>query len=325
MQLSHHSDPIVRFLYRTLALGEDPRAEELRKLQAEIPGSPRVQALLSDRDAQGRIPFHPYSKWQGAHWVLTMLADCGYPPGDASLQPLREQVFEWLLSPEHLNEIRERTGKLSQVRLHASMEANALFSALALGQEDGRTAELAERLLWAQWPDGGWNCDQKAKADTSSFHETITPLRALNLYARRSGDGRARAAAERGAEVFLTRRLYKRLRDGEVIRPQFTRLHKPAFWHYDILIGLKVMAECGLIGDPRCQDALDLLESKRLPDGAFPAESKHYSVNRKPGERIHGSCRADWGPGGAQSPNEFVTIDALYILRAAGKSVALTL
>jgi hypothetical protein len=32
------------------------------------------------------------------------------------------------------------------------------------------------------------------------------------------------------------------------------------------------MAESGRLGDPRCADALALLESKRLTDGGFPLE-----------------------------------------------------
>ena len=38
------------------------------------------------------------------------------------------------------------------------------------------------------------------------------------------------------------------------------------------------MAEMDLLGDPRCAAALDLLESKRLADGGWPAEAKFYST-----------------------------------------------
>ena len=62
------------------------------------------------------------------------------------------------------------------------------------------------------------------------------------------------------------------------------RLHYPCYWHYDLLAGLKVMAEAGFIGDPRCREALDLLESKRLPGGGFPAEAR-YDHSRSSGSR----------------------------------------
>jgi len=55
------------------------------------------------------------------------------------------------------------------------------------------------------------------KADTSSFMETLIPLRALALFAKISGDTKAKVAAEHAAEVFLTRQLFKRRSDGQVI------------------------------------------------------------------------------------------------------------
>lgn len=317
--LLNHSDPIIRYQTRTKVLGEDPQSVEILQLQQEIKQSSRVQRLLADRDEKGEIPFHPYTKWQGAHWVLTVLADTGYPAGDESLLPLRDQVYEWLLSEDHLASIQKRTGKHNQVRLHASMEANAIFSTLVLGLADARVESLVERLLWAQWEDGGWNCDRKANAHTSSFFESITPLRALAAYAHITGDPKARAAVEWVAEVFLKRRLYKRLSDGSVMKAQFLKLCTPAFWFYDILFGLKVMAEAGFIRDPRCQDALDVLESRRLPGGGFPADSKHFFLIQTPGKVVHRGIRADWGAVGLGRPNEFITIDAVFVLRSAGR------
>ena len=100
------------------------------------------------------------------------------------------------------------------------------------------------------------------------------------------GDARARSAAERAAEVFLTRQLFKRRSNGQVMNHHFIRLHYPLYWHYDILFGLKVLAEAGMIGDPRCQPALDLLESKRLPDGGFPAEESYYPPDSPECQRL---------------------------------------
>ncbi len=49
----------------------------------------------------------------------------------------------------------------------------------------------------------------------------------------------------------------------------FDQLHYPCYWHYDILFGLKVISEGGGLDDPRCVQALDLLESKRTADHGF--------------------------------------------------------
>ena len=100
------------------------------------------------------------------------------------------------------------------------------------------------------------------------------------------------------------------------MRREFVALHYPLYWHYDILHGLKVMAEAGFIDDPRCSDALDLLESKRLPSGGFAADARHYSTsaNAKGGVEW-----VDWGGTSKQRENEWVTVDAVAVLRAAGR------
>ena len=312
-RLLRADDPAVRYKTLVGVLGLSPDSAEVAAVREEVRASERVRRLLAERDADGRIPHGPYAKWYGAHWVLTTLADIGYSPGDESLIPLREQEYAWLLSDKHEKAIRTLQGR---VRRCASQEAYAVFALLTLGLADSRTEELVARLLRWQWADGGWNCDKRPAAINSSFSETLIPLRSLALHARLTGDARSREAAARAAEVFLQRRLFKRRRDGQILAPDFIRLHYPCYWHYDILFALKVMAEAGFIRDERCADALDLLESKRLPDGGFPAEFRYYRV-----AEAHVSCGSPvgWGVTSARQMNEFVTAEALGVLKAAGR------
>ena len=311
-RLLQSEEPSVRFKVLVNVLGKKLESAEIRKLQKEIKSSPRVKLLLSERGKDGRIPFNPYRKWHGAHWVLVSLADIGYPSGDESLIPLREQVYGWLFSKKHEKKIKAIDGR---TRRCASQEGNALCYLLTLGLADDRTEELAERLVKWQWPDGGWNCDKNPRAVNSSFWESLIPLRALALHARLTGNRESRKAAKRASEIFLKRKLYKRQKDGSIMVADFLKLHYPWYWRYDILFGLKVMAEAGFIGDERCCDALDLLESKRLPDGGFPAEDKYYKVTKKV---TTGRSLVDWGGTSKKRMNEFVTADALYVLRKAG-------
>ena len=113
-------------------------------------------------------------------------------------------------------------------------------------------------------------------------------------------------AARRAAEIFLQRRLFKRRRDGQVIHRDVTRLHYPRYWHYDILGGLRGIADVGLIHDDRCTDALDLLESKRLPDGGWPAEARFYRVSSE--IALHNDY-VDWGGTSTKRRNDWVTAD----------------
>ena len=312
-KLVKSDEPSVRFKVLVNVLGKELESVEIIRLQQEIKSCPRVRLLLSERGKDGKIPFHPYAKWYGAHWILASLADIGYPPSDESLIPLREQVYEWLLSKKHEKRIKSIEGR---VRRCASQEGNALYYLLSLGLADARTEELAERLMKWQWADGGWNCDKNPKAINSFFMESLIPLRGLALYGKLTGDKESKNAAGRAAQIFLKRKLFKRQRDGKIISDDFVKLHYPCYWHYDILFGLTVMAKAGFIGDERCYDALGLLESKRLPDGGFPAEKKYYQFT----ERIKtGRSLVDWGGTSEKHMNEFVTADALYVLKKSGR------
>ena len=81
---------------------------------------------------------------------------------------------------------------------------------------------------------------------------------------------------------------------------------------------LKVLAEAGFLNDPRCSEALDLLESKQLPDGGFPAEERYYRVDNK---KLSGHSHVDWGGISKVHMNPFVSIDALTVLKQSGRLV----
>jgi hypothetical protein len=304
------TEPALAWKVAVNLLEKDEHSAEVRRAQAEVQEARLVRDLIATCDRLHGA----YKKWNGPHWVLSILADLGYPEGDGTLRLLMEDTFNTWLSKEHTtNHLRVIDGR---VRRCASQEGNAVWSSLRLGFADSRTEELVNRLLRWQWPDGGWNCDKHPEADSSSFMETLIPLRALALYAKMSGDARVKTAADRAAEVFLTRQLFKRRRDGQVMDPHFVRLHYPLYWHYDILFALKVMGEAGLLADPRCKVALDLLESKRLPDGGFPSEESFARPTRP---QLSGYSPVNWGGTSRKSMHPFVTADALYVLRMAGR------
>ena len=325
------TEPSIRWKIRVGVLGEDAQSRSVRALRDEIRTSPRVRALLARRDSRGRIKTKPghgvYDKWQGAHWILAHLSDLGYPQGDSTLFPVRDQVLARWLSPEFYEEFEatrkqdayKKTGvpvMLGRYRRCASQQGYALYYVIALGLADERVHDLAERLLHWQWPDGGWNCDKNPTAAKSTFIHTIHCLRALHLYGRQFRKRDANTAATRASEIFLSRQLFKRRSDGTLMREDFAKLHYPLYWHYDVLFGLKVMAETGHLVDPRCDPALDLLEEKQLADGGWPAESRYYSVSSH--VTLHADY-VDWGGVSRKKLNPWVTADALAVLVRAGR------
>ncbi|MBN2156789.1 MAG: hypothetical protein JW776_12170 [Candidatus Lokiarchaeota archaeon] len=313
-QLRTSKEPSIRYQILRFIDGKDPHRSEMQFVQDEIKRSDRIQKLLADVDI-----VHPYSKWQGAHWVLSLLAELHYPKGDEDLFSLRNEVYKWLFSEKHLKSIKTIEGK---VRRCASQEGNAIYYSQVLGLMDERTDELIDRLLAFQWGDGGWNCDKNPKAYNSSYHESLIPFRALirYLHDKQSQISTSRKTTIENAiynakEVFLKRELYLSLDRGTIINPNFILLHFPYYWRYNIMFALKVMHEGGFISDPRCDKALDLLELKELPSGGFPAEKRYYySRTAKSGRTA-----VNWGGVNKYKMNEWVSSEAYYILSGCGR------
>jgi hypothetical protein len=179
--------------------------------------------------------------------------------------------------------------------------------------KDDRVGLLARSLAEWQWPDGGWNCDDRREAHHSSFHESLAPLWGLIEYSKVTGDRRASRAAMKAAEFFLRKRMFRSETTGDVVHPSWVKLHYPPYWHYDILQGLLVLSRMDKLGDPRVHDALDLLESRRLPNGTWRPGAYWWNDRRKTKYNVD---VVDWGRGG---PNRMLTLNALRVLRAAGR------
>jgi hypothetical protein len=211
--LLESEEPSIRWKTRVNVLGEDRDSAGIRKLETEIRNSPRVKALLQKVDSKGHMRTEVYAKWQGAQWVFMTLADIGYPRGDKSLQSTIDDMLTQWLGDRFFKEFEANTKDDAYKKLRAgiplmqgrhrtcaSQQGNALYVTLKLGFEDNRVNQLAERLLYWQWPDGGWNCDKEPSADTSTFIHTLWSMRGLDLYARSTGDKKARKAVERAAD-----------------------------------------------------------------------------------------------------------------------------
>ncbi len=327
-RLKKHPEPAIRYKLRVNVLGEDPESPGIKRLRRQVRQSDLARSLLRNLTGSGiNEPAHVYTKWQGAHWIMAVLADIGYPSGDKTLIPVRDQLQQTWLDKSYYKEFdaqtRQQAYRLNGVpvmqgrhRRCASQQSNALWSILKLGLANDDTHRFAERLLHWQWPDGGWNCDKNPDACHSSFMESILPLRALSLYADTYNDKNAAKAVTRASRIFLKRNLFLGQRSKQPIAKEFTLLHYPVYWHYDVLHGLKVMSEAGFIEDRRCSKALDLLESKQLADGGWAAEKAYYKVST---ECANGNDFIDWGGSKKTIMNPWVTVDSLYVLRRADR------
>ncbi len=316
--LGESADPVLSYKAQGM-LGATPAAA--RALRSRIADAPMSRDLLRVFEQDERTLHHTYRKWQGPHWTLVLLALIDYPPGDERLRPLITRCHDWMFSKHFLEPPLTAIlpGQEDCVRHCASMDGNLLWYSVHLGLAENRTPAVVERLIGWQWPDGGWNCDKRPAARSSSFQESLIPARGLWAYGQAHDHEPARRAAQRVADLVLERRLLWHRRDGSLIVPGWggrsDRIHWPIQF-FDVLFALQVMAELGRIDDPRCSDALDLLESKQLPDGGFPVETPNAGVGNTVVSR---GSYADWGPSTSRRSNPLVSLAALGVLRQAGR------
>jgi hypothetical protein len=318
--LAESGDPVLAYKASLLA-GVDPGSAVATRIRDRIPGSPMARALLRVFEQDTKTLHHTYRKWQGPHWTMTCLAMIDYPPADQALRPLVRLVHDWLFSKHFLEPPLTAVypGQEERVRHCASMDGNAIWYSVRLGLEEDRTREVVDRLIGWQWPDGGWNCDKRREATHSSFQESLIPARGLWAYGTAHDYAPALEAARRVADLVLQRRLLWHRHDGSLIVPDWAgkpgpdRIHYPIQF-FDVLFALQVMADLGRLANPRCADALSLLEAKRLPDGGFPLEAL---TTVTADQVVSRGSYAGWGPSGLRRSNPLVTLASLNVLLGA--------
>jgi hypothetical protein len=175
---------------------------------------------------------------------------------------------------------------------------------LALGAYFGRpNASLANRLVSEQLDDGGWNCDAPPST-RSSFHTTICVLEGLLEYERAVGHvPEITSARRRGEEYLLERGLFRRLSTGEIANPAFLKFAYPPRYHYDVLRALDYFRDADVAPDPRIDEAMRVLESRRQPDGRWLLDDAHD-------EALAVQLRESVG-----EPSRWNTLRALRVLR----------
>lgn len=175
---------------------------------------------------------------------------------------------------------------------------------LALGAFFGRpTEKLARRLAGEQLEDGGWNCEAP-KSARSSFHTTICVLEGMLACERAVGSAPEIAAARRrGEEYLLQRDLFRRRSTGEIADAAFLELAFPPRYHYDVLRALDYFRAAAVVPDARMGDAIQIIESKRQPDGRWMLDRSYDEALAVPvGERVG-------------EPSRWNTLRALRVLR----------
>jgi hypothetical protein len=162
---------------------------------------------------------------------------------------------------------------------------------------------LVDRILGERLPDGGWNCEAENGSVRSSFDTTLTVLDGLLEFERAAGGPAAVGEARRGGQEYLLERsLFRRKSTGEVVNPEYVEFAFPYYWHYDVLRALDYFRRSGATPDSRMAAAVEIVRSKRQPDGRWLLDRVH------PG-RVHFAL-----DNGVGEPSRWNTLRALRVL-----------
>jgi hypothetical protein len=286
------SDPAIRWQVHRDLIGSDKTVIEAeRKLVAREGWGARLLDLQGEDGNWGGGPYSP--KWISTTYTLLLLRHLGADRNDAAVRSSIDRVQD-----------RVVMGARNWPFFSYSTEMCITGMALALGSyflDDTSRLGQPEYILENQRQDGGWNC--QTTSHRSSFNTTISVLEGLLEHEKAIGGDRTMAEARaRAHEYLMERRLMYSLRTGELINKRWLLMSFPPRWFYDVLRALDYLCESGAEPDPRCEEAVDLIRSKRRNDGTWPLQNRH------PG-KVHFEMEA-----GSGKPSRWNTLRALRVL-----------
>jgi hypothetical protein len=219
---------------------------------------------------------------------LPLLIECGLPADYAPLKESARKFIDENLTVERANDEHWLLHRMDLCHLGFWLRIGSYF----LGN-DARLAAVAKTVVGVALEDGGFNCRIRNYPDThhSSFHTTFNVLEGLReaVGAGNIDATTFRAVEAEALEFMLMHKLYRSDKSGEVIDERFTHLTYPSHWHYTVLRGLDYLRSTPEIGDRRLDDPVELIASRRKPNGRWVVEKRipgveHFDMEKWGGE-----------------------------------------
>jgi len=303
------SQPAARYRALVDLLDRPARDPEVRAAHARIPKTGWARKLFATQKRGGHweSPDDLYRpKYHSTIWNVQVLALLGVTRDDprmaAACQLFLDQYarpsggFENAPEPEPAELCV--SGNLTRTLLLAGYGA------------DRRVRAGVDWIVRNQLADGGWHCwpTRSFQRGTLDGWEGLSALAAVPPGER---SPRVRRSIEKGAEFFLRHRL---IEQGRTPYAPWRRLHFPNHYYYDVLVGLDLLTSLGYGADRRLDVALDLLESKRRPDGSWAIDRQNPDIGPGAGYPARPSMRP-LVLESAGRPSRWVTMTALRLRR----------
>jgi hypothetical protein len=266
------SQPSIRYLTLTQVMGQRASDPDVRAARKAIRQDPWVREILSRRNPGGwwlrdRHPLYP--QFLSTAWNMLALADLG---ATRAIPEVAASCEYWLAKTPLNGSGVTVNGRRAPIQ-HACYAGNMVRALIQFGYgDDPRVRKGLEWLVRTAHPKGGWSCwnfgDGPGKGRNLDGWEELS---AFVPYPRSKWTPAMKACVGRGAEYFLE----KELHDPNAPYPPRYRFHWPVHYFYDVLVGLELLTGLGYVDDPRLGFALDLLNSKRRPDGRWNLDADH--------------------------------------------------
>lgn len=282
--------------YRDLLNIDKPRLR--KKIEKEGWGSQFLSCRLRNGH-WGKSFYQP--KWTSSHYTLLDLKNLAISPDNKTIKETLDIIFKNLKGPDG-GILPIGIDKKSDVCVNG-MVLN--YSSYFRVKEE-LLKSIVDFLLSQQVADGGFNCHSNRKGcEHSSLHSTLSVLEGVWEY-KKNGYGYRLKELEKvkrdSEEFILMHRLFKSDKTGEIINPNFLKLYYPSRWYYDILKAMDYFQCAHVKYDPRMDDAMKVIQSKKNKDGLWNLTSPH-----------HGQTHFDMEKAG--KPSRWNTLRALRVLK----------
>jgi hypothetical protein len=328
------SNPSIRMQTLTDILHRSGKDKDVESTKNRIASSRSVKKIEATATSKGYWQpkddcYRP--KWTSACWNLALLGELGAQP-DSLIKSEVERFIELhqldngaftCPSPVAVEQWKKQhpRSKSKAVRWEEPcLTGNMIRTLIVFGYgEDERVKNAINWMPEAQLEDGGWNCDYpEKKVNHSSFMSTIEPLWAYSQIPRQKWSRKMKRSIDHGAEFLLMHHVYKSdNHHWQETYPFFTKLHFPMYYFYDILHALRVLTKLGYEDDERINSAVQLLLSKRRPDGKWNLEGDWY----REGDHFYPSGKGRKAPVAIEEigkPSKWITLNSYRVLTSTG-------
>jgi len=274
---------------------------------------PEILAKHNEGGYWGRPQdFYTRSKYRGTVWTIIILAELGADVSDGRVREAAEFIlnnsqdresggFAYLSGPN---------GGGDHSKVIPCLTGNMVFSLIRFGLlDDPRVQHGVEWLTrymryddkngpaprgWPYWHEPCWGRHTCMMAVAKG-------LKALAEIPAAKRTAAVRKTIENSAEFILRHHIYRRSRDpSQIAKAAWTQFGFPTMWSTNALEMLGILTRLGY-RDPRMQEAIDLVVSKRGKDGRWLMDK---SFNHRFLVRIESDGK----------PSKWVTLNALNVL-----------